>query len=86
MNDTPGPVHNRDLDAIPEAKNLPRVQHLECCCCGNDTRGRQWHNRDTGYGLCDDCADDFERTGAVGPQSMHDYYGIRGVHYKLEQP
>lgn len=57
------------------------VRRLICSCCGAHTSGRQWHNRDTGYGLCDNCieycadrtpADEFERC-----------YGVRGVHYGL---
>lgn len=62
-------------------KPLPPVLRLTCCVCGNGTRGRQWWNRDTGYGLCDDCADD--------PRNISDaeharrLYGERGVHYKV---
>ena len=32
------------------------VTLLTCCCCGNSTLGRQWWNRDTGYGLCARCS------------------------------
>lgn len=59
------------------------VKNLTCCCCGAHTRGRQWHNRDTGFGLCVNCIDfchrnttdaDFERS-----------YGVRGVHYDVKE-
>jgi hypothetical protein len=42
--------------------------------------GRQWWNRDTGYGLCDDCI----RTcglDAIGMGGHADSYGVRGVHW-----
>lgn len=51
-------VQNREtiVEAIREAMPpLPRTQDLFCACCGASTRGRQWHNRDDGYGLCPDC-------------------------------
>ena len=33
-------------------------RRLECCCCGGDAgRWSQWHNRDTGYGVCTKCVD-----------------------------
>ncbi len=28
---------------------------LQCSCCGSNALGRQWWNRDTGYGLCAKC-------------------------------
>lgn len=57
------------------------IQHLICCCCGAETRGRQWHNRDTGYGLCDRCIDLCRRKMTAA--DMQSCYGIRGVHYDL---
>jgi len=59
------------------------VRSLECCCCGAGTRGRQWWNRDTGYGLCEGCAERLPSRG-VPAEEMRDLYGIRGVHYDLE--
>ena len=57
-----------------------RILHLRCSCCGGDAPAlKQYFNRDTGYGLCEKCADriisrghepDFERT-----------YGKRGIHF-----
>ncbi len=54
---------------------------LTCCCCGSETIGRQWWNRDTGYGLCASCADHIEPR--IGPENFHSYYGIRGVHFDV---
>lgn len=59
------------------------IRHLQCACCGATTRGRQHWNRDTGFGLCERCADwilsrhpntDMERT-----------YGVRGFHYAIDE-
>lgn len=36
---------------------LPPVVLLVCSCCGGEAPGRQWHNRDIGYGVCTRCAD-----------------------------
>ena len=67
------------LDAPPVV--LPRPSALTCCCCGNLTSGRQWWNRDTGYGICKRCADD--EIGADCPQASA--YGTRGVHFDINQ-
>ena len=55
------------------------IEELTCCCCGKDTHGRQWWNRDFGYGLCCDCADRIEKK--EDEESMKTFYGIKGVHY-----
>lgn len=60
--------------------NAPR--NLTCCCCGAATRGRQWHNRDTGFGLCPACIDFCARgTSAL---DMIRRYGYRHIHYDLQ--
>ena len=59
-------------------KKLAKVQTLICCCCGDSTKGRQWFNRDQGYGLCPDCIIDCHAQGS------NDAYGVEGVHYNLE--
>lgn len=68
---------------MPEAQKLPAVRRLICCCCGGGTRGRQWHNRDTGYGLCVECADSIALTET--PEEMRARYGVRGVNYCVEE-
>lgn len=60
---------------------MTKVRNLKCSCCGGLTRGRQWHNRDTGYGLCSSCISFVsERTT---PEEVRRCYGDRGVHYDL---
>lgn len=73
---------------IKKAKFGPSVR-LYCCCCGGVTYGRQWPNRDTGYGLCDGCIVQCRVTNVpmgeadTGDGSGHSYYGVRGVHWDL---
>ena len=56
-----------------------KVRDLCCCCCGSRTHGRQWWNRDKGYGLCPGCVE-FTR-GFVSEADHRDCYGKPGVHY-----
>lgn len=64
-----------------------KITYLYCAVCGACTRGRQWHNRDTGFGLCPSCADWLTRAPEIGrgrgqgPDEMRRNYGERGVHY-----
>lgn len=62
--------------------SLGRVLTLDCCCCGSGARGRQWHNRDHGYGLCVGCIDYCARGETV--ESFESCYGLRGIHFDIE--
>lgn len=57
------------------------VRRMLCSCCGAEARGRQWHNRDTGYGLCTNCIDFCHRKET--PESFRSLYGDRGVHFDV---
>ena len=46
----------------------------------------QWHNRDTGYGICRRCVDWIKNRRPFGhdpitPDEFHRNYGVEGVHY-----
>jgi hypothetical protein len=70
----------REAELLPPLTLAP-ARCLLCSCCGAVTRGRQWHNRDTGYGLCVDCVDFCHRnTSDVDFQRS---YGDRGTHYDV---
>lgn len=58
------------------------VSRLLCSCCGAVTRGRQWYNRDTGYGLCVSCIDYCHRNES--PERFQSLYGVRGVHFDVQ--
>jgi len=64
----------RDLDSP--------VRRLTCCCCGAATRGRQWHNRDTGFGLCAWCAGWIIGRG-MDREEFRRCYGTRGIHFDV---
>lgn len=61
------------------------VVNLTCAVCGNGTRGRQWYNRDTGYGLCPRCAEWLRSRKNETPASIRECYGIQGVHYEVQE-
>jgi hypothetical protein len=54
---------------------------LECNCCGGGTRGRQWWNRDDGYGICVRCAE--EQIEKYGLDYVENCNGKRGVHWDV---
>ena len=63
------------------AKYRLPVIHLTCSCCGGSTRGRTWHNRDSGFGLCQSCA--VWIAGRETAEDMKKCYGTAGVHYNI---
>lgn len=62
---------------------LRRPRTLTCCCCDSDTKGRQWWNRDEGYGLCNDC---IVANGVkdVLMGSVAQSFGVRGIHWDIQ--
>lgn len=71
---------NNVAEAVPEKTVVADpVLNLQCSCCRSETKGRQWHNRDAGYGLCNKCVAFVSAREDV--QSMLRNYGIKGVHY-----
>ncbi|MEJ7804384.1 MAG: hypothetical protein WKG03_00465 [Telluria sp.] len=75
-----GAVHVANCD--DKGTQLGPVVHLTCCCCGAATRGRQWHNRDTGYGLGVECIEFCSRN--TSPEDFERCYGRRGEHFDVE--
>ena len=59
---------------------IPNLVELTCCCCGSGMKGRQWHNRDQGYGLCVKCAD-WIKDGRETKEEMQSAYGSNGIHW-----
>src|SRR5690554_239123 len=49
-------LRDRITELYREDEAPDDIQRLRCACCGDMTRGRQWHNRDKGFGLCPRCA------------------------------
>lgn len=68
-----------------EIESTKKIVFLECCVCGNETRGRQWSNRDTGYGVCERCAAEELETISTD-KDMKNFvrmYGYTGLHHAL---
>ena len=59
------------------------MKKLICCCCGKYTKGKQWYNRDKGYGICPDCAKWVKETG-TSKEEMISSYGHPGINYLEE--
>lgn len=66
------------VEEVTEPGQSP-IQSLTCCCCSASTRGRQWHNRDTGFGLCPKCARWIATRET--PEAMQENYGTPEVNY-----
>lgn len=61
---------------------MAKIRHLACACCDGDAgRFQQWHNRDTGYGVCADCIAWMRRDGRETEAEITDYYGVEGVNF-----
>ena len=73
-------VEHVPYEAVKPVKEIP-IKQLICCCCGQHTQGRQWWNRDTGFGLCVKCAEFISKE--EDEESMKSCYGEKGVHYAI---
>jgi hypothetical protein len=66
--------------------NEPGVR-LTCCCCGEFAgHWKQWHNRDTGFGICKPCHERISQHKPFGhdaptPEEMISLYGVEGVNW-----
>lgn len=56
---------------------------LTCCCCGRYTKGKQWWNRDKGFGLCLKCWNWISQTNTI--EYMKSTYGITGIHCAIRE-
>ena len=75
---------------MEESKELLKpIRSLFCACCGGFTRGRQWFNQDTGYGICSDCIAWLRKPKSeTGPPReseayIRDCYGIEGINFNV---
>lgn len=67
------------VDDYAEERAKP-IKWMECTCCGESYRGRQWWNQDCGYGLGDCCVD---FCGATR-EGESECYGVAGIHYLVK--
>lgn len=60
-----------------------RAVRLDCCVCGLGCLGRQWWNRDDGYGVCEGCIADARQRGESEAE-IERLYGKPGIHHSLK--
>ena len=72
----------RRAAGVAELEKSRPIVRLSCCCCGESTTGRQWWNRDTGFGLCPKCAKWL--SDRETPEEMKSCYGVEGIHYNIK--
>lgn len=59
----------------------PEKTRKVCCCCSGDAgKWKQWHNRDTGYGMCSKCIAWVRERGASEAE-IRDLYGVENVNW-----
>lgn len=59
------------------------TRRLQCACCGASVLGRQWWNRDKGFGVCQRCAK--ETIQREGEEATVRLYGRRGEHWSVNE-
>ena len=80
---TPGTWRNIPQVDTQERKQAAPVQILICNCCGGETYGAQWHNRDNGFGMCDSCIA-FVRSRGMDEDEIRRLYGAEGVNWGVK--
>lgn len=55
----------------------------QCCVCWAKAKGKQWHNRDDGFWICQRCAR--QEKEMLSEEQMKSYYGIEWVNYELTE-
>lgn len=58
------------------------IKDLNCGICGKKIRGRQWHKRQEGFGICPDCFE-FLRLSS-DEETVCATYGTRGYHHNIK--
>ncbi len=63
-----------------------KLKLFYCACCGSQTHGRQWWNRDTGFGLCLKCHDHIsaKQGEEYTPEQIERTYGKKGYHCAID--
>jgi hypothetical protein len=59
------------------------MKFLICCCCGERTIGKQWWNRDKGYGVCKECGEREEKRAGI--EEAQRSFGVKGKNWAIEE-
>lgn len=62
-----------------------KIRTLYCACCGSVTRGQQFHNQDSGYGLCPSCVTWIKSRNTYADEEFTRIYGVEGVNYCVDE-
>ncbi len=62
---------------------MSKIRNLTCCCCSEPTQGRQWWNRDSGFGVCKNCIERAFKNESE--EELENMFGKRGYHYLIEE-
>lgn len=65
------------------SERLKPIRWMECTCCGEDYRGRQWWNQDCGYG-CGDCCAELLAGECIERKIESRSYGVPGIHFLID--
>lgn len=76
------PVDQTEKEPVEEASGP--VKHMTCAVCDQPTKGRQWWNRDKGFGVCPKCIDRMKGRG-TSDEEIENLYGKKGVHWGVEK-
>jgi hypothetical protein len=61
------------------------IRRMTCAVCGSDAgRWAQWHNRDTGFGLCLRCVGWLRNDRKMPAEELRRLYGVAGVNFSCE--
>jgi hypothetical protein len=77
-------VYPKESEAASPSPEKDPPEALVCSCCGRPMRGRQWWNRDTGWGLCRKCIP-LNKDADIPHGEQCTSFGIRGFHFDLPE-
>lgn len=66
-----------------EPQKKTNTKLLTCFCCGSETRGRQWYNRDLGFGCCSNCVEFLGKKESA--EELRSMIGIEGDNYNIKE-
>lgn len=70
---------------VPELL-MTRRRQLTCSCCGGDSGlFQQYHNQDTGYGICAKCVK-WQLARGEDQEQINFRYGTEGVNFAKPEP
>lgn len=62
---------------------MRKPRRLICCHCNKNCLGRQWWNREHGFGVCGDCVHLHRSEGRTSSEEQRSMWGDEGVHYNV---